>query len=168
MIGQLSRRFGTIEKVTSPCQIKEYMRMVQTWMGSFPPQLQAHNPDTSLDLEHEWIPLHRHTLQCAGYQMMLIPLRPYLSRHMSLHSPKYELQLRVQGVDYALRFLQSLIGFFNCAYICDATFQVLLISVFDVSAILCSTIMHDEGGSLSRRGSIFKAIQQSTETRNRG
>ncbi len=163
MIDQLLRRFGTIEKVTSPSQIKEYIRMVGTWMDSFPPQLDAYNPDISLDWKHEWLPLHRYILHCAGYQTMLIPLRPYLSRHMSLQSPMYELQLRVAGVEYALRFLHSLIGFFNRVYLRDATFQVLLFCVFDVSAILCSTIMHDGDGSLSRREDIAKAIQESID-----
>ena len=63
ILGKLSRRFGTIEKPMPPCLVKEYMRMVQAWMDSFPPQLHAHNPDASLDLEHEWIPIQRHILQ---------------------------------------------------------------------------------------------------------
>ena len=163
MIGKLSRRFGTIEKPVPPCLIKEYMRMVQAWMDSFPPQLGAHNPDTSLDLEHEWIPIHRHILRAAAYQMMLIPLRPYLSRHVTLQSPEHELQLRVEGVDYVLRLLQSLIAFFSHGYSRGAMYHVMLFYVFDASATLCSAIMHDDDRSLSRCEDMRNAIQESVE-----
>lgn len=138
--------------------------MVQEWMVSFPLQLDAHNPDTSLDAEHEWIPLHRHILQVVAYQMMLKPLRPYLSRRMTLQSQKYELQLRTQGVDYALRFLHSLIIFLNHAYLRDAMFPVMLFFVFDVSITLCSTIIHDEDGSLNRSDDIVNAILEGSST----
>ena len=163
IIGKLSRRFGTIEKTMPPCLIKEYMRMVQAGMDSFPAQLDAHNPDTSLDLEHEWIPIHRQILRAAAYQMMLIPLRSYLSRHLTLQSPEHELQLRVEGVDYVLRLLQSLIAFFSHAYSRGAVYQVMLLYVFEASATLCSAVMHDDGRSLSRRGDMLNAIQESVE-----
>lgn len=137
--------------------------MVQEWMDSFPPQLGAHNPDTSLDLEHEWVPIHRHILRSTTYQMMLIPLRPYLSRHMTLLSPEHELQLRVEAIDYVLRLLQSLIAFFSRGSLQEPMFQVMLFYVFDASATLCSAIVHDDDRSLSRRKEILNAIQEGVE-----
>lgn len=161
MVSQLLRRFGAIENNTTPHLIKEYLRMVHDWMATFPPQLDVENPDASLDLEHEWIPLHRHMLHFAAYRMMLDPLRPYLSCGMTAQSTKDELQLRAEGVDHALKFLHSLIAFFSYIYLRDAMFHVMLFSLFETSAMLCSTIIHDEDGSLSRRDDILDTVQGS-------
>ena len=99
----------------------------------------------------------------TAYQMILIPLRPYLSRPMTLQSLEHELQLRVEGVDYVLRLLQSLTAFFSYGYSRGAMFQVMLFYVFDASAMLCSAIMHDDDRSLSRREDMLNAIQESVE-----
>lgn len=130
-------------------------------MDTFPPQLDAENPDASLDLEHEWVPLHRHMLHFAAYRMLLDPLRPYLSCEMTAQSTNDELQLRAEGVNYALKLLQSLIAFFNHIYLRDAMLHVMLFSLFEISAMLCSTIIHDDDGSLSRRDDILDTVQAS-------
>lgn len=158
LIGQLSKRFGIPKNVVSPDDVQEYMAILQAWMRNFPATYDMDSPDRSSDIQRPWIVLHRHYLHTMSHSMLLDPIRAYLARTMTMASPIQELQIRSDGVDYALRLMGCLYGFFNHVYPRDAKFHFVLFCIFDTAALLCSALMHDQDGSMPRRQDISAAI----------
>ncbi|UNI17870.1 hypothetical protein JDV02_004184 [Purpureocillium takamizusanense] len=163
IIMRLSHRFGSIKNVASPDDVQEYRRLIDDWTYTFPPAYDLKNPDTSADAQRRWIVLHRHYLRTMTYSMMLDPFRAYLTRHMSASSPPVELSIRSDGLDYALRLVGALHGFFDHVYPRDAKFHWVLFCIFDTAAVLCSSLMHDDDGSIPRREEILGAIDDAVD-----
>lgn len=159
IVGRLSSRFGAPKNATSPSDINEYLSLVEDWIQTFPPQFNVEKPDTSLDSKYEWIILHRHYLHSACYWMLLDPLRPYLTRAMNQQSLQYDLHFRAHGIKYGLKLVRSLIDFFHFVYPNDAKFHFVLFSVFDIASTLCSTMIHDDDGSLDSRDDIATGVR---------
>ncbi|CEJ91895.1 hypothetical protein VHEMI07579 [[Torrubiella] hemipterigena] len=163
IVGQLSARFGAPKNATSPSDINEYLSLVEDWIQTFPPQFDVETPDKSLDSKYEWIILHRHYLHSACYWMLLDPLRPYLTRAMDQQSLQYDLHFRAQGIKYGLKLVRSLIDFFHFVYPNDAKFHFVLFSVFDIASTLCSTMLHDDDGSLDSRNDIAAGVRSAID-----
>ncbi|KJZ71699.1 hypothetical protein HIM_08896 [Hirsutella minnesotensis 3608] len=158
LITQLARRFGVTKNVITPAEVREYQAMIETWMSTFPPTYAFEHPDQSADAQRPWIVLHRHQLHTMAYSMLLEPIRPYLARPMTANTAPAELQIRSNGIDYCLRLMSALYAFFNHVYPRDAKYHYVLFCIFDLAAILCSTVMHDEDKSTPRRDEILGAI----------
>ncbi|XP_044722136.1 fungal specific transcription factor domain-containing protein [Hirsutella rhossiliensis] len=158
LITQLSRRFGLPKHVASPSDVRDYQAIIETWMSSFPPSYALNNPDHSADLQRPWIVLHRHYLHTMSFSMLLDPIRAYLAKPMTASSPPDELRIRSDGINYCLRLMSALYGFFDHVYPRDAKFHFVLFCIFDTAAVLCSALMHDEDGSTPRRDDILGAI----------
>lgn len=159
LIGQLSFRFGVPKNATSIPDVQDYVDIVQEWSTTFPPQFSLSDPDTSLDSQNEYVSMQRHYLHSASYWMTLDPLRPFMCRAINASSHPEERRFRAMGVDCSIHLLDSLISFFYHIYPADQKFHFVLFSVFDVAALLCSTLMHDEDSSLERRREAFKGIK---------
>lgn len=159
LIGQLSFRFGVPKNATSIPDVQDYIDIVQEWAMTFPPQFAMVDADKSLDSQNDYVSMQRHYLHSASYWMTLDPLRPFMCRAINRNSQPDEVRFRSLGVDCSIRLLDSLIAFFYDIYPADQKFHFVLFSVFDVAALLCSTLMHDEDSSLDRRREAFKGIK---------
>lgn len=158
LITQLANRFGRPRDVTSVQDVQEYQRIIEAWMRALPPTYGFDDADKSADVQRPWIVLHRHYLHTMSYSMLLDPIRAYLAKYMSTASPPRELAIRSDGVDYSLKLMGALYGFFDHVYPRDAKFHFVLFCIFDTAAVLCSALMHDEDGSIPRHGEILGAI----------
>ncbi|KAF7555833.1 hypothetical protein G7046_g6474 [Stylonectria norvegica] len=159
LIRQIFDRFGPTKNVVTPAQIQEYQDMVETWMETFPSYLDIRDRDTSLD-HFPWVPLHRHYIRTMGYSMLLCPTKAYLARPFTIDATDAELKIRDDGLNYCLKLMDALHGFFNVVYPRDAKFHFVLFCIFDTSTVLCSAILHDEHHTLPRRDEVFKAIDE--------
>ncbi|KAG6033711.1 hypothetical protein E4U41_006844 [Claviceps citrina] len=160
LIGHLSKRFGNAKAVVRPPEVDMYRTIVETWMSNFPRTYALTNPDRSNDASRPWIVLHRYHLHTTALTMLLEPLRPYLAKPLSRHSPMDELKIRSDGVRYALRLLSCLHDFFDHVYPRDAKFHFVLFCIFDTAAVLCSAVMHDQDWSIPQQNGIFGAIDK--------
>lgn len=158
IIMRLAHRFGPVKNVTGPDDVQEYQRLIEDWARTWPAAYDLDSPDESADAQRHWIALHRHYLRTMTYSMLLDPFRGYLARHMAATSPPTELGIRSQGIDHALRLMNALYGFFDYVYPRDAKFHWVLFCIFDTAAVLCSSLMHDDDGSIARRDEILAAI----------
>ncbi|KAJ4163934.1 hypothetical protein LMH87_005633 [Akanthomyces muscarius] len=159
VIGELASRFGSPREVTSPAQIDQYTHVIMSWMQRFPQVYSLHNPDTSIDLKHNWVTLHRHYLHTMAYSMLLDPLRAYMARRMTAQSLRDDLRIRDEGIAYTLKLMSHLSHFFEFLYPRDAKFHWALFSIFDTAAVLCSVILHDEDRCILNRQEILMAIE---------
>lgn len=158
LIGKLAARFGLPKNATTTKQVQDYIDIVEDWIQAFPSTYAVDKPDTSQDSRHSWITLHRHYLHTMSYSMILDPLRPYLARRMTHDSPRDQLDIRRQGVDFTLKLMDKLYAFFDHLYPTDAKFHFVIFSIFDTAAVVCSTLMHDEDRSLYRRDDLLQAM----------
>lgn len=159
VIGQLASRFGSPREVTAPAQIDQYTQIIKSWVQGFPKVYDISNPDTSIDSKHTWVTLHRYYLHSMSYSMILDPLRAYMARRMTAASPPTDLRIREEAIGYTLRLMGILNDFFDYLYPKDAKFHWALFSIFDTAAVLCSVILHDEDGLITRRGEITAAVE---------
>ncbi|KHN93799.1 uncharacterized protein MAM_08326 [Metarhizium album ARSEF 1941] len=160
LITQLFNRFGLPKDVVRHGEVREYQATVKRWIDGFPSTYAFIDPDTSSDTSRPWIVLHRHYLHMMALSMMLDPIRPYLAKPMTKQSLSDELSIRDDGIDYSLRLLDGLHGFFD--YICprDTKFHFVLFCIFDTAAVLCSALMHDQDSSLPRRRDMLSAVDK--------
>lgn len=163
LIGHLSKRFGNAKAVARPADVQAYQMIVETWMRSFPPTYDFSRPDKSNDASRPWIVLHRFYIQTTALSMVLDPMRAYLTKSTSAHSPADELRIRSDGIDYALRLIHSLHDFFDHVYPRDARFHFVLFCIFDTAALLCSALMHDQDWSIPRQKDISDAIDRAVD-----
>ncbi|EXK81163.1 hypothetical protein FOQG_14408 [Fusarium oxysporum f. sp. raphani 54005] len=81
-----------------------------------------------------------------GYSMILDPLRVRLATSIDTKTAsKTEVQIRTDGIDYALKLMAVLRGFFNHVWPRDAKFHFVIFSIFDTSALYSSILVHDYG-----------------------
>ncbi|EFY89237.1 hypothetical protein MAC_04618 [Metarhizium acridum CQMa 102] len=160
LITRLFNRFGLSKDVSQHGDIRAYQAIVDRWMNTFPSTYAFIDPDTSNDASRPWIVLHRHYLHTMAMSMMLDPIRAYLAKPMSKQSPSDELKIRDDGIDYSLRLLDALHGFFDHVYPRDAKFHFVLFYIFDTAAVLCSALMHDQDSSLPKRDDMLVAVDK--------
>lgn len=160
LITKLSKKYGLPKNVTTPDEVQEYQSDLEEWMASFPPTYRFDNPDKSKDAMLPWCELQRHYLHTMSCSMMLDPIRAYLAKPMNRKTtPEKELQIRKDGIDYALKIMNSLYGFFDYVWPRDAKFHFVIFSIFDTAAVYSSVIMHDEDNSAPKRPEMLKAME---------
>ncbi|KAF4585960.1 Fungal specific transcription factor [Ophiocordyceps camponoti-floridani] len=158
LIAELAHNFKLPKNVVSPAQVFKYQTIIESWMSRFPTTYAFEDADESSDLQRPWIVLHRHYLRTMSYSMILDPIRAYLARPITAASHPDELRIRSDGIDYSLRLMDALYGFFGHVYPRDAKFHFVLFCIFDTAAVLCSALMHDGDGSIPRRQDVIGAI----------
>jgi hypothetical protein len=159
LIEKLADKFVLPKYVVEPADVREYARMMEDWMKNLPPTYDMNNPERSQDEQHPWIKLHRHYLHTMACSMTLDPIRAYLSTEKSIKSSPDVLDVRNIGVDYALRLMKILHGFFDHLWPRDAKFHFALFAIFDTASVLCSSIIHDLDNKIPREEEILAAIE---------
>ncbi|KAI1067158.1 hypothetical protein LB506_003849 [Fusarium annulatum] len=151
LIRKLFNRFGSTKNVVESADIQEYQKMLEDWMEKFPPIFDLNNPDYGQDVICPWIPLHRHYIHTMGYSMILDPFRVRLATSIDAKTAtNAEVQIRSDGIDYALKLMITLRGFFNYVWPRDAKFHFVIFSIFDTAALYSSILVHDKDGSAPR------------------
>ncbi|POR38437.1 Putative transcriptional regulatory protein C3C7.04 [Tolypocladium paradoxum] len=158
LITKLANRFGLPKNVVAPADVREYQSIIEAWMKTFPPTYDFEDADEGGDMQRPWMVLHRHYLHTMSFSMLLDPIRAYLAKPMTTDSQPDELNIRSDGIDYSLKLMGALYGFFDHVYPRDAKFHFVLFCIFDTAAVLCSALMHDEDTSIARRDDILGAI----------
>ncbi|PFH62897.1 hypothetical protein XA68_11216 [Ophiocordyceps unilateralis] len=158
LITELALNFKLPKNVVSSVDVFKYQAIIEAWMRRFPPVYALDDADESSDIQRPWIVLHRHYLRTMSYSMILDPIRAYLARPVTAAAHPDELRIRSDGIDYSLRLMDALYGFFDHVYPRDAKFHFVLFCIFDTAAVLCSALMHDADGSIPRRRDILGAI----------
>ncbi|KAH7225221.1 trascription factor [Fusarium oxysporum] len=144
--------------------LTEYQKMLEDWMMKFPPIFDLDNPDYSQDTLCPWIPLHRYYIHTMGYSMILDPLRVRLATSIDTKTAsKIEFQIRTDGIDYALKLMAVLRGFFNHVWPRDAKFHFVIFSIFDTSALYSSILVHDEDGSVPKRQEMLDSFDMAVD-----
>lgn len=167
LISKLSDRFILPKLVIEPADVQEYQGMMEDWMSKFPPTYNLAGPDISQDKSHPWIILHRHYLRTMAYSMTLDPIRAYLAKPLNSSSPGVELQIRNDGIGYALKLMDALQGFFDHVWPRDAKFHFVIFSIFDTAAVYSSVIMHDEDNTAPKREEMLRAMEDALEMMKR-
>ena len=160
IIRLLFKRFGLPKNVVDLAEIKVYQAMVKHWMDEFPKCFDMNNPDKSQDSARPWITPHRHQLRTFAYSIALDPVRSCLARPLLPDCAPEEAQVRRDSINFALNLMASLHAFFDCLYPHDSKFHLVLFSVFDTAAVLCSAVLHDQHGVMSRRAEVIGAIEK--------
>ncbi|CAH0019133.1 unnamed protein product [Clonostachys rhizophaga] len=163
LIKQLADRFGLPKNVQSEDEVREYQTMLEQWISTFPPTYDVNRPDKSQDQLHPWIVLHRHYLHTMAHSMLLDPIRAYLAKVVNKNTSEKSLQIRRDGVRYALRLMDALYGFFDYVWPRDAKFHFVLFCIFDTATVHGSVILHDEDKTVERRDEILVAIERAID-----
>ncbi|EWZ93975.1 hypothetical protein FOWG_06613 [Fusarium oxysporum f. sp. lycopersici MN25] len=164
LIRKLFNRFGPTRNVVESVDIQEFQKMLEDWMMKFPPIFDLDNPDYSQDTLCPWIPLHRYYIHTMGYSMILDPLRVRLATSIDTKTAsKIEFQIRTDGIDYALKLMDVLRGFFNHVWPRDAKFHFVIFSIFDTSALYSSILVHDEDGSVPKRQEMLDSLDMAVD-----
>ncbi|KAF5967199.1 transcriptional regulatory [Fusarium coicis] len=159
LIRKLSNRFGSTRNVVESADIQEYQKMLEDWMEKFPPTFDLNNPDYSQDVLCPWILLHRHYIHTMGYSMILDPFRVRLATSINTKTAsEAEVRIRSDGIDYALKLMTALRGFFNHVWPRDAKFHFVIFSIFDTASLYSSILIHDNDGSVPRRQEILDSF----------
>lgn len=158
LIHQLADRFGAPKNINSTKHVKEYKKIIDDWMGRFPPAYALGDPDCSGDEERPWIRFHRHYIQTMGYMMLLNPIRSFMAVTITHDSPPDGLAIRAIGVDYALRAMDVLRDWVDFVSYRDGRFHFIIFSLFDTSAVLSTALIKDEAGTIPCRIEIYNMI----------
>ncbi|KAF4943761.1 hypothetical protein FGADI_13183 [Fusarium gaditjirri] len=164
LIRNLSDRFGSTRNVVESADIQEYQKMLEDWMEKFPPTFDLNNPDYSQDVLCPWILLHRHYIHTMAYSMVLDPFRVRLATSINTKTAsEAEVRMRSDGIDYALKLMTALRGFFNHVWPRDAKFHFVIFSIFDTASLYSSILIHDNDGSVPRRQEILDSFDMALD-----
>ena len=144
--------------VVTPTQIRHYKDMVENWMRSLPPVYEFDNPDISMDRSHPWIVLNRFYLHYITCFTMLIPMRPYMTKVSTSASPKEELEIRDDGIEYCLKTLRSTVQWVKHISHHGGGFHFAISCVFDSVASLCTTVIKDVDRTIAENDEICKEM----------
>ena len=164
VIRKLFNRFGPTRNVVQPVEIQEYQNIMEDWMKKFPPIFNVNYPDYSQDALCPWIPLHRYYIHTMGYSMILDPLRLYLAQPIDTKtSSKSEVEVRRDGIDYALKLMAVLRRFFHHVWPRDAKFHFVIFAIFDTAALYSSILIHDEDSSAPKRQEMLDSFDMAVD-----
>lgn len=156
----LAARFGAPRNVQTPREINEYLRILETWMRTFPTVYSTEKPDLSKDVSHPWAVSHRFYIHTMAYLMVLNPIRTFMAKSYSKTSDPAELHIRDVGVNYSLRNLETTSQWTEHVHHRDGRFHFIIFSLFDTASVLCAAVLKDEDRTLPRRDEIVLGIER--------
>ena len=159
VITKLAARFGAPKNVTSAADVIVYKGMIQEWMHSFPAVYDFDKPDFSKDGKYSWVTSHRFYIHTMAYLMILNPIRTFMSKSLDRSSPPDELQVRADGIYYALRNLNTTTEWTKYSSHRDGRYHFIIFSLFDTASVLCAALLKDSDRSIPRREEILAAIE---------
>ncbi|KAH7149905.1 fungal-specific transcription factor domain-containing protein [Dactylonectria estremocensis] len=164
LVGQIFAAFGPPKILTDPAQIQKYQGILEKFISNLPPAYAIENPDTVPEATYPWVALHRHYMQTCTIAIALGPFRSFMAKPMTENTPQLELKFRDNGIDYALKLLQAVQRFFEYVWSRDTTFHFVPFCIFDTAALLCSAVLHDGTGTLSRQDNVVDAVDLALAT----
>ena len=160
---QLAAKFSAPKNIIDPPQIQEYKTIIEAWVDQFPPEYHWTNPDTSNDDTCMWLFSHRYYVHTMACLLMLNPVRHYMVKPYSWDSPKDEMGVRDVGVAYSLKLIETLRQWVAKISNRDGRLHVIIFSIFDTAAMLCTAIVKDTDRIIPKRTEILAAIGTSVD-----
>ncbi|PYH95976.1 hypothetical protein BO71DRAFT_428568 [Aspergillus ellipticus CBS 707.79] len=149
---------GVMGGIITPIQAISVQQEIEKWFDSFPPPYRLMDPDTHWDNSHYYVTMQRHQLHAIGYVVMLMPLKPCLTKDVDHGKPSIEKSLRPTAVDCALKLMESARQLLAHMLPANAKFHFAPFLIFDTAAFLCSAVIHDSSRSLPQRDKVVEAI----------
>lgn len=158
-LGQaLSKIPGVMGGIMTPAIAVTVQQETEKWLASFPPAYRLVNPDTQWDHDYKYVEVQRKQLHTIAYMVMLMPLKPCLTRDVQQDSTSIEKSLQPTAIDIALKLIKAAHQLLDCMFPLNAKFHFAPFTMFDTAASLCSAIIHDHGRCLPQRDGIIQAI----------
>ncbi|RBR11628.1 uncharacterized protein FIESC28_08911 [Fusarium coffeatum] len=163
LVGLIFKRFGGPKILTEPADIRDYQKIMEDFMKTFPPEYAMDHPNGPANEDLPWIALHRHYMHTCTLSISLGPFRGYMAKNIrESTATAVDIEFRLTGIDYALKLMDAVHRFFEYVWTRDTTFHFVPFCIFDTAALLCSVIIHAEDGRVPRReevtGSIARAF----------
>ncbi|KAJ4417808.1 hypothetical protein N0V82_005974 [Gnomoniopsis sp. IMI 355080] len=160
--------FHLFQKLGTDCSaqlVLEIEAALEKWMGSFPPALRDHCPDTRWDEKYPNVPFMRFQINIIAYTYLLAPLKPYLLGKADPKVIRTPLgsQFRAKGVDTCLDLMKAGEGFYDLAFPQDIKYFFIIFFMFDAATVMCSAIVHDTHHSLPKRNQCIRALRTAQE-----
>lgn len=162
-VAMLATRFGPPRNVKSTEQIQEYIGTLESWMSDFPPIYSTKNPDLSQDMSCPWVASHRFHLHTMAYLTVLNPLRAHMVKIYSGSCSKEVLRIREIGVHYALKVVETAVGWAKHDHHTRGAFYYLIFSLFDAASVLSAAVVRDEYHSIPQRLDVLQGIDKAVK-----
>ncbi|RFU79182.1 fungal specific transcription factor [Trichoderma arundinaceum] len=155
----LGNKFGWPCTLDTHRKVVEHKEMVEQWIQRLPPYLAVDNPDTSLYYSCPLFYWQQCSLSVMSQSMVWKGLRPYLVKSLSSSSHVAELQLKHYGVDYSFKYLTRLLQYLKFVFPNDTSrLHTMIFFIFDVAAVMCSTLLHENDLCEQLRGTCLGTI----------
>ncbi|KAF5639770.1 uncharacterized protein FTJAE_4671 [Fusarium tjaetaba] len=164
LISSLAKRWQTPQNINTASKVREYKKMVEQHVSSFPAVFALDNPDTSKDAEWPWVVTHRYYVQTMAYFMILQPYKAYLL-HPSTNLSVPEIQeLRAEAVECSLKTLQIATQWASRVSQGDGQFHLVVLCLFDTAAFLSMSLQKDQVKDFPRRHKAVVAVNEAAAT----
>ncbi|KAF5639632.1 hypothetical protein F52700_4014 [Fusarium sp. NRRL 52700] len=164
LISSLAKRWQTPQNINSPSKVRDYKKMVEHHVSSFPAVFALNNPDTSKDVEWPWVVTHRYYVQTMAYFMILQPYKAYLLHPSTdLAVPEIQ-QLRAEAVECSLKTLQIATQWASRVSQGDGQFHLVVLCLFDTAAFLSMSLQRGQVKNFPQRTKVIAAVNEAAAT----
>ncbi|KAL5615745.1 hypothetical protein FOBRF1_004493 [Fusarium oxysporum] len=164
LISSLAKRWQTPQNINSPSKVRDYKKMVEHHVSSFPAVFALSDPDTSKDIEWPWVVTHRYYVQTMAYFMILQPYKSYLLHPSTdLSVPEIQ-QLRAEAVECSLKTLQIATQWASRVSQGDGQFHLVVLCLFDTAAFLSMSLQRDQVKNFPQRIKVVVAVNEAVAT----
>ncbi|EXK49843.1 hypothetical protein FOMG_02323 [Fusarium oxysporum f. sp. melonis 26406] len=164
LISSLAKRWQTPQNINSPSKVRDYKKMVEHHVSSFPAVFALSDPDTSKDAEWPWVVTHRYYVQTMVYFMILQPYKSYLLHPSTdLSVPEIQ-QLRAEAVECSLKALQIATQWASRVSQGDGQFHLVVLCLFDTAAFLSMSLQRDQVKNFPQRIKVVVAVNEAVTT----
>jgi hypothetical protein len=158
VITQLALEYPKPGAIVTPDQVTHYHGIIANWAQSFPRVYALESPDTSKDETKSWVGFNRYYLHTIYYFFMLVPIRPYMAKEYHSKSPKNELDIRTNGIEYCLKNLRSDAIWVDHISRHGGGYYFMLFSLLDTVALLSATVTQDTRRTITNLAEIFHEV----------
>ncbi|KAJ4125673.1 hypothetical protein NW765_001447 [Fusarium oxysporum] len=164
LISSLAKRWQTPQNINSPSKVRDYKKMVEHHVSSFPAVFALSDPDTSKDAEWPWVVTHRYYVQTMAYFMILQPYKSYLLHPSTdLSVPEIQ-QLRAEAVECSLKTFQIATQWASRVSQGDGQFHLVVLCLFDTAAFLSMSLQRDQVKNFPQRIKVVVAVNEAVTT----
>ncbi|KAL4862491.1 hypothetical protein BDV12DRAFT_202986 [Aspergillus spectabilis] len=158
----LSADFVPFRRELSVDQIFTLQQIVSDWLATCPSIYKT--TEKPRDDEPPYVRLQRWTIQVPAYLLMLQPLKPYLTTKPGHGSSETHRHLQVAAVRCALNLADSSAQLAQETVVYVTNLHTAVFTLFDATAVLCSSILHDRDHCLPQREKVIEAIGRGVRT----
>ena len=135
----------------------------EKFIQNLPPIFRIESPDLSLDEQHQYFVGQRYQLHVVTYMTMFDFLKLYLTRSPKNPKSARDTELRHLAIDICFKLVNASRRLFDHEFPINAKWHLVIFSIFDTAAVLCSAIIHDVDNVLPHREQIMNAIEGSLD-----